>query len=120
MVSLSAWGNYQIIKPIVADRFGQVIAVEASFIDKPNDYHSQNIVKEPYLISIIKVNGKTLPAPIIMEYISVSDLSMAKKGQKYKFEAYETVYTWGEPFEWDQINQSNYQIIHRMVIRETK
>ena len=117
MVSLTSFGKKQSIKPLVADQFGKIIAIEATFIEKPNDYHSQNIVKEPYLLSVVSVNGQKLSKPIIIEYISSPEIPKIKTGQKYTLQAYETIYTWGEPRNWVEMSQFDYQIIHRLIIR---
>ena len=118
---LTASAEKEAIVPEIGSRFGEVVRVEAEFIEKPNTYHHQNIVKEPFLISVIAVNGQALTKPIEMEYSADTKSAIFKKGTRYQLEAYETIYIEGRPRGWDElVSQVDYHIIHRIVIRPSK
>jgi len=115
---MSANAEKGTVTPKIAPRFGEVITIEAEFVEKPNSYHAQNFVKEPFLISVVAVNGQSLSKPIVMEYSASSKEPVFKKGVRYTLEAYETIYTLGDPKGWNKLaSQVDYHIVHRIVIR---
>jgi len=109
------------VVPLIGSRFGEIVRIEAEFIPKANTYHDQNIVKEPFLISVLVVNGQSLKKPIVMEYRSSGKVPEFKNDKRYQLEAYETIYVEGAVRGWDdEIAQVDYQICHVIVIRPTK
>ena len=115
---MSANAEKGTVTPKIASRFGEVITIEAEFVEKPNSYHAQNFVKEPFLISVVAVNGQSLSKPIVMEYSASSKEPVFKKGVRYTLEAYETIYPLGDPKGWNKLaSQVDYRIVHRIVIR---
>src|SRR5688572_24753440 len=85
-----------VIRPVVAHEFGKEITVKAEFVPKSNDYYSQNMVREPYALKVIAVNGRTLKEPVHIQYtFKVDEKSRAKVeqlGVPVLLEAYETLY----------------------------
>ena len=45
-------GAQEMVRPIVAPKFGQPVVITGEFVDKPNDYYSQNMVPEPYSLRV--------------------------------------------------------------------
>lgn len=98
------------VRPLVAGEFGNPVAVTAEFVAKPNTYYAQNIVKEPFLLRVISVDGRALKDVVVIEYLLEADSSEKKKleraGIVQEFEAYETLYQpdFATPWlgEWEQ------------------
>src|SRR4051794_28504851 len=59
LVSLPCFGQ-EMVRPRVAKEFGKPIVVKAEFVAKPNTYYHQNIVKEPFILKVIAVDGQRL------------------------------------------------------------
>jgi hypothetical protein len=125
LLGLNVYAEEKVIKPLIGSEFGVVVEVNAKFIEKRNTYHDQMRIKEPFLISIISVNGKELPDPIVMEYRYIEDETPVdfEQNKTYEFIAYETIYTRGTPKGWSNEkwkNQIPYLIIHQVVIKQKK
>ena len=93
-----------VLRPAVAPKFGEPVTVQAKFVAKPNNYYSQNIIPEPYMLSVIAVDGAKLKAPVLIEYkLEVGNRDRSKwerLGVVFTFEAYETIYQTGQPGPW--------------------
>src|SRR3974390_2553021 len=98
--TLVAWVSFAqaqaVIRPIIAAEFGKQIVVQAEFVAKPNDYYSQNMVTEPYMLKVVAVNGQPLKEPVVIEYKLEADKRSAAKvehlGAVVTLDAYESVY----------------------------
>jgi hypothetical protein len=111
------------VRPIVALKFGQPVVITGEFVDKPNDYYSQNMVPEPYSLRVLSTDGKTLAVPVVIEYKLEAAKGLRSKiehpGAVQTFEAYESLYQpltskpWGE--EWEQ--GSGFALHHVLHIR---
>jgi len=92
------------IRPVVAPEFGKPVLVRAEFIAKGNDYHSQNIVSEPYTLKVLAVNGHDLKEPVLIEYRLHTEEKNRTKVERMGlisiFEAYETIYQPGMATPW--------------------
>lgn len=121
-LSLNVPADKEAITPYVGERFGDVVTIEAEFIEKPNTYHHQNMVQEPFLVSVLKVNGTTLEEPITMEYVTGHQRAGFKLGTVYQLKAYETIYDIGIPGEWSDevVSQIDYRLIHRLIIKRAE
>ncbi len=107
----------QKIEPLLGSRFGELLTVEGRFIEKPNTYFAQNVIKQPYLFMITAVNGKPLSKPIAIEY-QLSKKQKIIAGKVYRFKAYETIYPFGSPRGWSKLmHQFNYEIHHRLILK---
>lgn len=119
LLPISVWAQKQSISPVVAERFGQVIEIEAEFIPKPNTYHAQNLDPAPYLLKVTSLRGNKI-APITIEYRYESSTSTPNfvPGKTYPLLAFETFNWIGEPRGWkNEVVQFDYQIVHRLIIR---
>ncbi len=117
-MALNANAEPEAIVPQFGVRFGEIVRIEAEFVSKPKTYHDQNIVKEPFLISVIAVNGHSLKKPIVMEYRATKEMSGLKEGKRYLLDAYEDIYTFGDPSGWEkEISQFNYRVIHQLIVK---
>ena len=76
---LTASAEKEAIVPEIGSRFGEVVRVEAEFIEKPNTYHHQNIVKEPFLISVIAVNGQALTSRLKWSILRTQSRPFSKR-----------------------------------------
>jgi len=104
------------IFPKVTQRFGQVVKVKVTFVEKPRTYWAQNIAKKSAYAKIIEVNGKKLEQPVVMEY-QCHGVDF-KKGQTLTLTAYENLESFGTNREWDgKLRQFNYTIKQFIVLR---
>jgi hypothetical protein len=91
------------------------------FVEKPNTCWAQKMVKEPYFIKVISVDGKKLKKAFTMEYSignSMKKKLEPQKDKKYKLLAYETIFSFGEPLEWNKwLAQFNYHIYHKLIVK---
>ena len=102
------------VSPLVADAFGKVSRVQAVFVDKTRSYYDRNCNTMPYLIKVLSVDSRELPAPIVMEYFS--EAGGFQKGKTYTLKAFETIFPLGDPKEWNPETQVDYQIRHRLIV----
>ena len=106
----------KVIKPKVAQSFGEVVTVEVEFIEKENSFIEQNLIKEPWLAKVISVNGAILKDPVVIEYVLVEGIEV-KKGQTRKFMAYEDIYKLGAPRGWnEEVAKIDYPMCHRLFL----
>ncbi|GAA5496334.1 hypothetical protein Rhal01_02517 [Rubritalea halochordaticola] len=104
------------IIPAVSQQFGQVIEVKVVFVEKPNTYYAQNMVKASCYAKILEVNGKKLEQPVVLEY-RCADVDF-KLGSQHTLTAYEDLQSSGVNREWDgKIRQFNYGISHFIRLR---
>jgi hypothetical protein len=112
-----------VVRPIVATEFGKPIVVRAEFVAKPNDYYSQNMVTEPYMLKVVAVNGQPLKEPVIIEYKLHADKGGAAKvehrGTVVTFEAYESVYQPSTATPWLGAGEqgTTFALIHVLHVR---
>lgn len=105
------------IEPQVCKEFGKVTHIEGEFIEKNNDYHSQNIAREAYSLKVLSVDGIKLDKPIIIEYVRDFEAEV-NPGKIYKLLCFETSYTIGDPTGWyDYSSQVNYRVVNFLVIK---
>lgn len=111
------------IKPVVARSFGEVITIEAQFIEKPNSYYAKNTIKEPFYLEVMVVNGKKLAQPVVIEYIlhesGNEKVRIEKKGLIQKLEAYETLRqpVLANPFIKPGEQRTSFVLTHTLHIR---
>jgi hypothetical protein len=116
----------EVLRPVVAPKFGESVIIQAEFVAKPNDYYSQNIVPEPYILSVISVDGMKLKAPVLIEYmleVGKKDHSQLERlGATFTFEAYETVHQTGRPGPWmEEMEQGRGFVLENLLhIRPVK
>jgi hypothetical protein len=123
----------EVLRPKVAAQFGKPIVVQAVFVAKFNDYYSQNMVSEPYTLSVTSVNGKTLKTPVLIEYLIEPELGEIRVGKKERpqwerlgasltFEAYEDVYASGRPVSWWEEDEQGrgFVMVNRLHVRLPK
>ena len=104
---------------MLSDKFGDVFDVTIEFVEKPNDYYSQNIVKSKWFAKVKAVNGKPLKEPIVMEYRG--DDKSFQKGSTMTLRAYEDIESSGINREWDGVvRQFNYGISQFLRVRKPK
>ncbi len=104
---------------MLSDKFGDVFDVTVEFVEKPNDYYSQNIVEAKWFAKVKAVNGKTLKEPIVMEYRG--DDQSFQKGSTITLRAFEDIESSGINREWDGVvRQFNYSISHFLRVRILK
>ena len=104
------------LTPKLSDQFGEVFNVTIEFVEKPNTYYAQNIVKAKWFAKVKAVNGKALEKPIVMEYRSHG--RKFKKGSTVILRAYEDIESSGVNREWDGVvMQFNYGISHFLRVR---
>jgi hypothetical protein len=107
------------IKSVLGVPFGQICSIKAEFIDKPNDYYSQNINKAGYYLRIIAIDNKKLKKTLIIEPV-YSNIS-PQKNRIYDLKAYETVSSEGVPKYWsDEVQQFDYHVRHKIVIKQQR
>ena len=107
------------LSPKFSDKFGEVIDITVEFVEKPNTYYAQNIVKAKWFAKVKAVNGKPLKKPILMEYRG-EDKSF-QKGSTTTLRAYEDIESSGVNREWDGVvRQFNYGISHFLRVRILK
>jgi hypothetical protein len=112
-----------VIRPAIAAEFGTQITVKAEFVAKSNDYYSQNMVREPYTLKVVAVNGRTLRKPVLIEYkLQVEDKDRTKieqLGTSLLLEAYETVYQPPTATPWLRNGEqgSSFHLTHLLHIR---
>lgn len=112
-----------VIRPIVAAEFGTQITVNAEFVSKSNGYRSQNIVREPYTLKVVAVNGRKLREPVFIEYkLQVDDKNRTKieqPGTIILLEAYETLDQPPNATPWLREGEqgSNFHLVHLLYIR---
>ena len=112
-VSLAAMTT---IKSIMGVPFGSICILKAKFIDKPNDYYSQNMSQAKYYLKIFEINNKKLATPIVVEPV-YKDIKIDKE-QTYTLKAYEVIESQGSPKDWtSEAQQINYQIRHKVVVK---
>jgi hypothetical protein len=117
-VALNAYAERESVAPLIGSHFGEIVMIEAEFIAKPNTFRDQNIVSEPFLLSIYAVNGRVLKEPVVMEYDADTGMAGLESGKRYRLTAYETLSTEGYPRGWkEEASQFEYRLIHRIVIR---
>jgi hypothetical protein len=105
------------LKSLLGVPFGQICDIKAEFIDKPNTYYAQNMSKAGYYLRILEINGIKLAKPLVAEPV-YTDIR-PQKNKTYKFRAYETIRSEGEPRGWSGlVQQFDYTIGHRIVIKE--
>ena len=124
---LAAWVSFAqaqaVVRPIIATEFGKQIVVRAEFVSKPNDYYSQNMVPEPYMLKVVAVNGQTLKEPVIIEYKLHAEKGGAAKvehlGAVVIFEAYESVYQPSTATPWLGAGEqgTSFALIHVLHVR---
>ena len=68
LFSGSACIGQELVRPKVAKEFGKPIVVTAEFVAKSNTYFDQNIVKEPFRLKVITVDGRKLKKEVLIEY----------------------------------------------------
>ena len=97
--------------------------MKAEFVPKANTYYSQNIVREPYTLKAVAVNGRTLKEPVVIEYkLLVDEKSRAKieqLGIPVVLEAYETLYQPPMATPWlGELEQGmDFALVHLLVVR---
>lgn len=112
-----------VIRPVVAAEFGTQITVKAEFFPKSNDYHSQNMVREPYTLKVVAVNGQTLREPVLIEYNLQVDgkdrTKIEQPGITMLLEAYETLYQPSTATPWLRKGEqgSNFYLVNLLCIR---
>jgi len=74
------------ISPDLGVNFGTVVSLEVEFVEKPNTYIDQNLIKTPFLARILVVNGEPLKTPVNTEYIS--DYTQFEKNRRYHLKGY--------------------------------
>ncbi|MFC7336576.1 hypothetical protein ACFQY0_05250 [Haloferula chungangensis] len=114
LFTVVAWAEKQVIEPMLGDKFGVAMVVELEFVEKPDTYFAQRIIKTEWMAKVISLDGKALKVPVEIEYASNKD--SFKKGVCYRFLAYEDVYSHGPPKGWMAMQQFNYGIRHRLVL----
>lgn len=123
LLSISTYSSAQeVIRPRVAPAFGKVILVKATFVEKPNDYYSQNIIRAPYVLRVAAVNGKELKEAVLIEYVldltQEERLHLEELGRVNEFDAYETVYQQGVPAGWTGgIEQFYFSFRHKLHVK---
>ena len=125
-MALPRTGAQEAVRPILARKFGQPILIQGEFIDKSNDYYSQNCISEPYALMVYSVDGKKLAAPVYIEYrLEIPKrqrFKVEKRGVMETFEAYESIYQpptakpWSEGLE----QGSAFYLAHVLYIRPTR
>jgi hypothetical protein len=94
LLHLACFGQ-ECVRPIVATEFGRPVIVTAEFVPKSNTYYAQNLVREPFFLKVISVDGRMLKEAVIIEYILEAEKEAKKlerAGSVQEFEAYETLY----------------------------
>jgi hypothetical protein len=124
LVALARFAQAQaVIRPVIAPEFGKQITVKAEFVAKSNDYHSQNMVREPYTLKVVAVNGRTLKEPVLIEYkLQLDGKARAKIEQlstPMLLEAYETLYQPPGATPWlGELEQgSTFGLVHLLCVR---
>jgi hypothetical protein len=124
IVALARFTQAQaVIRPFVAPEFGKQITVKAEFVPKSNDYYSQNMVREPYTLKVVAVNGRTLKEPVLIEYMLKADEKSRAKieqpGIPVVLEAYETLYQPQMATPWlGELEQgTDFALIHLLYVR---
>jgi hypothetical protein len=113
----------EVIKPRIAPAFGEPVVVRAEFVDKSNDYYSQNMISAPFALKVLAVNDVALPEPIVIEYnlaVDKKERSMIeKKGTTLLLEAYETLYQPSTATPWlaDGMQGSRFVLEHLLHVR---
>jgi hypothetical protein len=113
----------EVIRPVVAPEFGKQITVKAEFVPKSNTYHSQNLVREPYALKVVAVNGRTLKEPVLIEYTLQADgkdrARIEQLGTPMLLEAYETLYQPPGATPWlGEFEQgSGFGLVHLLYVR---
>ena len=83
---LGMWTVTLLVKPVI---------VTAEFVAKPKTYYNQNIVKEPFSLKVLSVDGRVLKEAVIIRYFLEADKKEERKleriGLVQEFEAYETL-----------------------------
>ena len=97
LVAMPSFARAQeVLHPTVAFEFGKQLTVQAEFVAKPNDYYSQNLVPEPYMLKVVAANGTNLKESVLIEYKLQTDerkrATIERPGVVVTFEAYESVY----------------------------
>ena len=65
------------------------------------------------------MNGKVNKTPVVIQY-SYFGKDRIATGVKYRFKAYETIYTDGTVHHWDDVHpigQMDYRILHQLMIQ---
>lgn len=107
------------ISPMVGEKFGAVMTLEVEFVDKPNTYWAQNVVKEPWLAKVISVNNVKLGEPVVIEYRSETEGFV--KDKRYVLRGYEDIWRNGFPTGWsEEPEQFTYQIHHRLILDKVR
>ena len=107
------------LSPKFSEEFGEVIEITVEFVEKPNTYYAQNIVKAKWFAKVKAVNGKPLKEPIVMEYRGENKLF--QEGSTMTLRAYEDIESSGVNREWDGVvRQFNYDISHFLRVRILK
>lgn len=118
---IHALAERQVLSPAVAERFGEIVEIEAVFVAKPNTYHAQNMVDEPYFLRVERISGKAVDPPVTIEYrydAPPGATPVFVAGKSYRLKAFETLSPLGAPRGWgNEAAQLDFQIMRRLVIK---
>lgn len=116
-------GAQEVLRPVVAPKFGMQITIQAEFVEKSNTYYSQNIVSAPFALKVISVDGMILKEPVQIEYRLKADKKIRSKierlGTIVTFEAYESIYQppFADPWMEKGEQGMGFTLIHILNIR---
>ncbi len=114
------------IRPVVAPAFGVPVVVTAEFVAKPNTYYAQNIVAEPFFLKVVSVDGRVLPAAVVIEYRLETSRKVAQQlvraDSVQEFEAYETLFqpAFANPWLPEGEQGMGFALCHLLHIRPGK
>jgi len=115
----------EIVRPLVAPTFGKPVVVTAEFVEKPNTHHAKNIVRAPFYLKVVSVNGRVLKEAVVIEYFLEAkgeEAKLERTGVVHKFEAYETLYQPISAGPWlgEMEQGSEFSLKHLLHIRVMK
>jgi hypothetical protein len=111
------------VQPFVAAAFGKPVVVTGEFVAKSNAYYDQNILKEPFYLKVISVDGRVLKEDVRIQYLLEANEKEKKQlervGVVQEFEAYETLYQPVSATPWlGELEQgSGFYLKHLLHIR---
>lgn len=109
----------QSLTPKFTKNFGDVFDATIEFVEKPNTYYAQNLIKMECYAKVVAVDGKALAEPVLIEYRCIDgDFEL---GQTLTLRAYEDLQSSGINREWDgEVRQFNYGIAHFLGVKQVR
>ena len=99
------------------NQFNKSFEAEVIIVEKPNTYYSQNLVKLPFYVKVIKINGNEIKNKPVLEFSTTRNINY-KLGSKQYLNVYESLQEVGRPLIDNSPKQ--FELHYRNILRDVK